>query len=75
MNIIDNCTMELDNTGQERYSLNEQQFGKCVDTLVKNINVIQCRKSDNLKKEINGNRNIYLDWAISCLALLWVLNF
>lgn len=42
MNIIDNCTMELDNTGQERYSLNEEQFGKCVDTLVKNINVIPC---------------------------------
>ena len=42
MNIIDNCTIELDNTGQERYSLDEQQFGKCVDTLVKNINVIQC---------------------------------
>ena len=42
MNIIDNCTMELDNTGQELYSLNGQQFGKCVDTLVKNINVIQC---------------------------------
>jgi len=40
MNIIDNCTMELDNTGQERYSLNENQFGKVVDTLVKNINVI-----------------------------------
>ena len=42
MNIIDNCTMELDNTGQERYSLNENQFGKVVDTLVKNIKVIQC---------------------------------
>ena len=47
MNIIDNCTMELDNTGQERYSLNGQQFGKCVDTLVKNINVIHCCKSDS----------------------------
>jgi len=42
MNIIDNCTMELDNTGQERYSLNGQQFGKCVDTLVKNINITHC---------------------------------
>ena len=42
MNIIDNCTMELDNTGQERYSMDESQFGKVVDTLVKNINVIQC---------------------------------
>ena len=42
MNIIDNCTMELDNTGQERYSLDEDQFGKVVDTLVKNIKVIQC---------------------------------
>ena len=42
MNIIDNCTMELDNAGQERYSLNEDQFGKVVDTLVKNIKVIQC---------------------------------
>ena len=42
MNIIDNCTMELDNTGQERYSMDENQFGKVVDTLVKNINVIQC---------------------------------
>ena len=42
MNIIDNCTMELDNTGQERYSLDENQFGKAVDTLVKNIKVIQC---------------------------------
>ena len=41
MNIIDNCTMDLDNTGKERYSLNEQQFGKCVDILVKNINVIR----------------------------------
>lgn len=47
MNIIDNCTIELDNTGQERYSLDEQQFGKCVDTLVKNINVIQCCESDS----------------------------
>ena len=46
MNIIDNCTMELDNTGQERYSLDEQQFGKCVDTLVKNINVIHCCMSE-----------------------------
>lgn len=42
MNVIDNCTMELDNTGQERYSLDENQFGKVVDTLVKNIKVIQC---------------------------------
>ena len=42
MNIIDNCTMELDNTGQERYSLNEKQFGDVVETLVKNIKVIQC---------------------------------
>ena len=38
MNIIDNCTIELDNTGQVRYSFNEYQFGKCVDVLVKNIN-------------------------------------
>ena len=37
MNIIDNCTIELDNTGQQRYILNEQQFGKVVETLVKNI--------------------------------------
>jgi len=42
MNIIDNCTMELDNTGQERYTLNEKQFGEVVETLVKNIKVIQC---------------------------------
>jgi hypothetical protein len=41
MSIIDNCTMELDNTGQERYSLNESQFGEVVDTLVKNINNTQ----------------------------------
>ena len=46
-NIIDNCTIGLDNTGQDRYSLNEQQFGKCVDALVKSINVIQCCKSDS----------------------------
>ena len=37
MNIIDNCTIELDNTGQERYVLNEQKFVKVVETLVKNI--------------------------------------
>lgn len=54
MNIIDNCTMELDNTGQERYSLNEQQFGKCVDTLVKNINTIQCCKSDSEQLKCSG---------------------
>ena len=42
MNIIDNRTTKLDNTGQERYCLNGQQFGKCVDALVKNINVIHC---------------------------------
>lgn len=42
INIIDNCTMELDNTGQERYSLNEKQFGDVVETLVKNIKVMQC---------------------------------
>ena len=40
MNIIDNCTIELDNTGQERYLMDENQFGKVVDTLVKNINVL-----------------------------------
>lgn len=50
MNIIDNCTMELDNTGQERYSLDENQFGKVVDTLVKNIKVIQ--KTDELEKKV-----------------------
>ena len=44
MNIIDNCTIELDNTGQERYSLNEKQFGEVVETLVKNIKVIQCQQ-------------------------------
>lgn len=54
MNIIDNCTMELDNTGQERYSLNEEQFGKCVDTLVKNISVIQCCKSDSEQIKCSG---------------------
>ena len=54
MNIIDNCTMELDNTGQERYSLNGQQFGKCVDTLVKNINVIHCCKSDSEQLKVLG---------------------
>ena len=42
MNIIDNCTIELDNTGQERYTLNEQQFAEVVEKLVKNIKVIQC---------------------------------
>lgn len=54
INIIDNCTIELDNTGQERYSLDEKQFGNCVDTLVKNIKAIQCCKKDcntNLDKK------------------------
>ena len=39
-NIIDNCTIELDNTGQERYSLDRKQFGDIVKTLVKNIKAI-----------------------------------
>tara|TARA_R110000782_G_scaffold70402_2_gene141447 strand:+ start:1294 stop:1548 length:255 start_codon:yes stop_codon:yes gene_type:complete len=39
MTMIENCTMGLDNTGQERYSLNEQQFGKVVDTLVENLSL------------------------------------
>lgn len=39
-NIIDNCTIELDKTGRDRYSLNDKQFSKCVDALVKSINVI-----------------------------------
>jgi len=53
MNIIDNCTMGFDNTGQEWYSLNEKQFSKCVDTLVKNINTIHCciGKAEQLKEE------------------------
>ena len=51
MNIIDNCTMELDNTGQERYSLDETQFGKLVDTLVKNVKVIQCCECSGLNEK------------------------
>ena len=43
MSIIDNCTMELDNTGQESYSLDGKQFEKVVDTLVRNINEIQLK--------------------------------
>lgn len=58
MNIIDNCTMELDNTGQKRYSLNEEQFGKCVDTLVKNINVIQCCMSKAVKLSLPDENEI-----------------
>tara|TARA_R110000796_G_C14432950_1_gene421355 strand:- start:69 stop:332 length:264 start_codon:yes stop_codon:yes gene_type:complete len=60
MNIIDNCTIELDNIGQERYSLNGQQFGKCVDTLVKNINVIQCCKSDS--EQLSRRPNTSSTW-------------
>ena len=50
MNIIDNCTMKLDNTGQVQYSLNNNEFTKVVDTLVKNINNIRscnCKKTEN----------------------------
>ena len=61
MNIIDNCTMELDNTGQERYSLNEKQFGKCVDTLVKNINAIQCCTKLKDKEEPTFEEWVYMN--------------
>jgi hypothetical protein len=63
VNIIDNCTMELDNTGQERYSMDENQFGKAVDTLVKNINVIQCCMELKDKKITD-----LLNWVKSDLA-------
>jgi hypothetical protein len=45
MTIIENCTMEFDNTGRERYSLNESQFGKVVDTLVENLSLSGVVKS------------------------------
>ena len=50
--------MELDNTGQERYSLNEKQFGEVVETLVKNIKAIPCYallNSVNMKRLYNEN--------------------
>lgn len=58
MNIIDNCTMELDNNGQEKYSLDEQQFGNCIDAL--NITITQRYKSKETIKTIDFEKTIDL---------------
>ena len=41
MNIIDNSSLDLDNTGQQQISMNEKQFANVVDALVGNIEVIK----------------------------------
>lgn len=33
MAVIENATIDIDSTGQERYTLNEEQLGKVVDSL------------------------------------------
>lgn len=35
--IIANCKIELNSKDQQIYSLNEEQFGKCVDELLNKI--------------------------------------
>ena len=52
MNIIDNCTIELDNTGKERYSLDGNQFGELVDALVKNIKVMPRFSDEEIEEKI-----------------------
>jgi hypothetical protein len=49
MSIIDNCTMEINNSGYEQYYINEQQFRDIIDKLVKNI------KGLNLKNNYDRN--------------------
>jgi len=38
MTVVENSMIDIDNTGQERYTLNEEQFGLLIDNLVKIIN-------------------------------------
>jgi len=42
MTVVENAMIDIDNTGQERYTLNEEQFGLLIDNLVKNITVTPC---------------------------------
>jgi len=37
MTVVENSMIDIDNTGQERYTLDEEQFGLLIDNLVKKL--------------------------------------
>jgi hypothetical protein len=37
LTVVENAMIDIDNTGQERYTFNEEQFGLLIDNLVKNL--------------------------------------
>lgn len=37
--VIDNVMIDIDNTGQEQYKMNEVQLGLLIDNLIKQLNI------------------------------------
>ena len=44
--VIDNVMIDIDNTGQEEYKMNEEQFGLLIDNLVKKLNIDDVSKCE-----------------------------
>jgi hypothetical protein len=50
LTVVENAMIDIDNTGQERYTFNEEQFGLLIDNLVKNLALFGVRQQRELLK-------------------------
>tara|TARA_R110000850_G_scaffold181664_1_gene307079 strand:- start:202 stop:510 length:309 start_codon:yes stop_codon:yes gene_type:complete len=53
LTVVDNAMIDIDNTGQEIYTFNDEQFSLLIDNLVKNLASSGVRNSLAIKEAID----------------------